>query len=203
MLFSKLLSEASQRHNTCNKYLMKIVGKLLIAPPAVKGTFWHKTVIAVTEHHAQGSVGFVLNRRSQMTVKEFGEQLGVFLNLPGYIYLGGPVNVKSLTFLHTNDWACSNTLRINDHISISSSEDIMPRLAKGDVPSQWRIFLGLCGWGVGQLEGEIAGIPPWKPETSWCLANSNLDLVFSSDNAEQWCNAIDRSGLEFAQSILA
>ena len=65
---------------------MKIVGKLLIAPPAVKGTFWHKTVIAVTEHHAQGSVGFVLNRRSQMTVKEFGEQLGVFLNLPGYIY---------------------------------------------------------------------------------------------------------------------
>jgi len=203
MLFNKLLSEVSLLRNTYNKYLMKIVGKLLIAPPAVKGNFWHKTVIAVTEHHAQGSVGFVLNRRSQMTVKEFGEQLGVHINLPGYIYLGGPVNVKSLTFLHTNDWSCSNTLKINDHISISSSEDIMPRLARGDTPKQWRIFLGLCGWTVGQLEGEISGMPPWKPETSWCLVNSSLDLVFGSDNNDQWCSALDRSGLEFAQNILA
>jgi putative transcriptional regulator len=182
---------------------MHLVGKLIIAPPAVKNNFWHKTVALITENHSHGSVGFVLNKRSQMTVKEFGEQLNFKLDYPGFVYLGGPVNVKSLTFLHTPDWSSTNTLKVTPELSISSAEDILPRLAMGDTPKQWRLFLGLCGWGQGQLEGEIAGIPPWPKETSWCLVKSSQDLCFGSDNKDQWCNALDRSGLEFAQNILA
>lgn len=180
-----------------------IIGNLLIAPPAVKGNFWYKTVIMVTEHHQDGSVGIVLNKRSQMSVVEFGEQLGYNLDLPGFVYLGGPVNVKSLSFLHTNEWRSTNTMRINSEFSLSSADDILPRLAMGDAPKQWRIFLGLCGWSPGQLEGEIKGIAPCNKETSWCTANADADLVFGSDNKDQWCNALDRSGLEFAQNMLA
>lgn len=181
-----------------------LIGNLLIAPPAVKGNFWHKTVIMVTENHRNGSVGLVLNKRSHMSIKEFGEQLNYDIDIPGFVYLGGPINVKSLSFLHTNDWASkTNTMRINNEFSISSAEDILPRMAMGDVPSRWRLFLGMCGWAEGQLAGEIAGIPPHHKETSWCLATSNLDLIFGNDNNEQWCNAIDQSGLEFAQNMLA
>ena len=96
---------------------MNLVGNLLIAPPAVKGNFWYKTVILLTEHHNDGSVGIVLNKRSHMSVVEFGEQLGYDLDLPGFVYLGGPINVKSLSFLHTNDWVCKNTMRINSTVS--------------------------------------------------------------------------------------
>ena len=181
---------------------MNIVGNLLIAPPAVKGNFWYKTVIMITEHHSDGSVGLVLNKRSQMTIKEFGEQLNYDLDLPGYVYLGGPVNVKSLSFLHTNDWASKNTMRVNKEFSVSSADDILPRLAMGDCPRKWRIFLGMCGWSASQLAGEILGNPPWNKETSWCTASADHDIVFESDNKDQWCNALDRSGLEFAQSIL-
>lgn len=181
---------------------MNLIGNLLIAPPAVKGNFWYKTVIMVTEHHAQGSVGIVLNKRSQMSVVEFANQLGFDLDVPGFMYLGGPVNVKSLSFLHTNDWVSKNTHRINDEFSISSADDILPRLAVGDTPSQWRMFLGLCGWSPGQLLGEVRGQAPWKLDTSWCTANADLDIVFGSDNKDQWCSALDQSGLQFAQSIL-
>ena len=80
---------------------MDIIGNLLIAPPAVKGNFWTKTVIVVTEHHVNGSVGLILNRRSQMTVNEFASQLGFHMDVPGFLYLGGPINVKNLSFLHT------------------------------------------------------------------------------------------------------
>jgi putative AlgH/UPF0301 family transcriptional regulator len=73
----------------------------------------------------------------------------------------------------------------------------------GDVPSKWRLFLGMCGWSQNQLLGEIKGIPPWQQETSWCTATADLDIVFESDNKDQWCSALDRSGLEFAQNILA
>ncbi len=182
---------------------MSLVGKLLIAPPAVKGNFWQKTVILVTENYPHGSVGFVLNKRSQMTLTEFGEQLGYKIDTPGYVYLGGPVNVKSLTLLHTNDWTSKNMIKISDELSLSSSEEILPRMAMGDMPRNWRLMLGLCGWGANQLEGEIKGEHPWKQESSWCLARSTEDLVFEMDGNDQWTTSLDKSGLEFAQSFLA
>ena len=179
-----------------------LTGSLLIAPPAVKGNFWYKTVVMVTEHHNDGSIGIVLNKRSSMSIVEFGAQLGYEIDLPGFVYLGGPINVKSLSFLHTNEWKSKNTLRINDEFSLSSADDILPRLAMGDTPKQWRILLGMCGWSPKQLIGEIKGTPPWNQNTSWCTASSSLDVVFGSDNKDQWCNALDRSGLEFAQNSL-
>lgn len=182
---------------------MNLAGKILIAPPAVKGNFWYKTVILVHEHHSQGSVGLVLNKRSQMSVVEFGEQLGYKIDVPGFVYLGGPVNVKSLSFLHSTEWTSKNTMRCGNQFSISSADDILPRMAMGDLPKRWRLFLGMCGWSPNQLAGEIKGISPWTPETSWCTANYDDEIVFGSDNNDQWCSALDRSGLEFAQTMLA
>jgi len=182
---------------------MELIGNLLIAPPAVKSTFWHKSVILLTEHHGQGSVGLVLGRRSDLTVKQFGAQLGFTINQPGHLYVGGPVNNQSLSFLHTNEWVSKNTMQINDKFSVSSAEDILPRMAIGDVPIKWRLFLGMCGWGTGQLMGELKGKAPWNHNTSWCTASADLDLVFDNDGKDQWCQALDRSASEFAQNILA
>jgi putative transcriptional regulator len=181
---------------------MELTGNLLIAPPAVKNNFWHKTVILVTEHHDQGSVGLVLNKRSEMSLPEFGHQLGVQMDLPGFVYVGGPVSPKNLTVLHSNEWTTGNTMRLNKHLSMSSSSDMIIRMAHGDVPEYYRVFLGLAGWGPGQLQNEIDGVAPWKHENSWLLAKSDTDIIFGNDHNDQWCNALDRSGLEFAQSLL-
>lgn len=181
---------------------MNLAGKLLIAPPALKGNFWHKTTILITEHHALGSTGLVLNKPSTTTVSDFGAQLGFRIDAPGFVHIGGPVNNKNLSFLHTNEWVSTNTMRINDEFSLSSAEDIVPRLAIGDRPHRWRIFLGLCGWGPNQLLSEIKGIEPWHPNTSWLTANADLDLVFGLNEKDQWCKAVDHCSLEFAQNIL-
>jgi putative transcriptional regulator len=181
---------------------MELTGNLLIAPPAVKNNFWHKTVILVTEHHAHGSVGLVLNKRSQMSLVEFGSQIGININLPGFVYIGGPVNPKNLTVLHSKEWSSSNTMPINEHFSLSSSNDMIPRIANGDIPEYYRVFLGLSGWAPKQLISEIAGTPPWTHENSWLLTKADKTLVFGTDHNEQWCNALDQCGLEFAQSLL-
>jgi putative transcriptional regulator len=156
----------------------------------------------VTEHHGQGSMGVVLNKRSELSLKSFGEQLGFDLDMPGFVYQGGPVNTKNLSFLHSNEWVSTNTMRINETFSVSSAEDILPRLSMGDKPLHWRIFLGIAGWSPGQLLSEIKGESPWNHSTSWCVASADLDTVFGSDQKEQWCTALDRSGAEFAQNIL-
>jgi putative transcriptional regulator len=181
---------------------MELQRNLLIAPPAIKDSFWTKTVILITEHHADGSLGLVVNKRSEMTVNDFCRQLGFDADLEGYVYVGGPVNRQSLSVLHSSEWSSSNTLRLDSKFSISSDHEILPRLVAGDTPKHWRIMLGLCTWTAGQLDGELKGEAPWPRETAWCTATSDLGILFETDQSEQWCLALDRSGSEFAHNIL-
>jgi putative transcriptional regulator len=182
---------------------MDLSGTLLIAPPKLKSNFWYKSVIFVTEHHANGSMGLILNKRSEMTVSEFSEQVGIArLNIPGYIYLGGPVNIKALSMLHSSEWSCSNTMQINEDFSISSAEDLLVRLGDGDAPRQFRLFLGLCGWAPRQLAEELKGTSQRDHSFSWLTASADYESVFDNDLKDQWNSAVERSGNEFVQSIL-
>lgn len=181
--------------------LNNIVGNLIIAPPSVKGNIWYKTVIMIVEHLSHGSIGMIINKKSDITINELGNRLGIDIDIPGFIYNGGPVNQNSISLIHTNDWSCSNTLRINDTFSISSAKDVLERLAKNDCPCQWRLFYGMCGWAPNQLLSEIKGTPPYSHDTSWCTTSSDLNLVFNKDNKEQWISSLNKSAEDFAKSI--
>lgn len=181
-----------------------LIGNLLIAPPSVKGNFFQKTVVLLTEHHVNGSVGLALNKPSQMTIKEFAKQNGVTIdNVHDFVHIGGPVNVKALTMLHSSEWQCNNTMKINKYFSISSSQEILTRMAMGVVPKQWRIFVGLCGWTKDQLLNEVEGRPPYSHNLSWLTATANSEVVFGLDSQEQWTESIELAGSEFAQNTLA
>lgn len=181
---------------------MNLAGNLIISPPNVRGNFWEKTTIFLTEHHPKGAVGLVLNKRSQMTIKEFALQHNVSLDVVGFVHIGGPVNVKAFTMLHSSEWRCTNTMKINNDFSISSSSDILTNLAMGNCPQRWRLFVGLCGWTTGQLENEIAGNPPYNHSQSWLIASANHDIVFEHDSQTQWTESIELAGAEFVQRIL-
>ncbi len=181
---------------------MKLIGNLIIAPPAVEGNFWEETVCMITEHHGSGSIGIVLNKQSSVSLIELGEQLEVDLDLPGYVYIGGPISQKSLSIIHSPEWISKNTMRINDEFSLSSADDIIPRFSTGDLPEKWRLFVGMCGWRPGQLYDEIKGNPPYHHETSWCTAPSNYDAVFKKSGTEQWIECLEYAAEDFAKNIL-
>ena len=183
--------------------MKNLVGNLLIAPPAVKGNFFQKTVVMLTEHHNNGSIGLVLNKPSQVSIKSFAKQNSVILDLPGVVHIGGPVNSKALTMLHTSDWACDNTMYINEYFSISSSQEILSKMAMGYMPAKWRMFVGLCGWTKGQLASELEGSPPYDRNQSWLTATANHDIVFGFETQTQWTESIELAGSEFAQNLLA
>lgn len=181
--------------------MKNLVGNLLIAPPSINSGFFQKSVILLTEEHASGNVGVALNKASKVSLNDFARYNDVTLDVPGNIYIGGPVNPKALTMIHTADWACSNTMRINDLFSISSSPEIFKYLANGYCPEHWRIFVGLCKWIPGQLLKEINGLPPYTHKSSWLTASADLDIVFETDTDDQWSESIERSGSEFAQNL--
>lgn len=178
-----------------------LVGSLLIAPPSLLGNFFEKTVILVTEDTFSGSMGIVLNKVSKMSLKEFSRKNNAEIDIPGYVYIGGPVNTKALVMVHSNEWSCDNTMQVSDRFSISSSSHMLTRLSMGDFPRQWRLFVGLCSWSRNQLKQELKGIPPYDHDRSWLTASADLHTVFDFDGEDQWVVSIERSGLEFAQNL--
>ena len=118
------------------------------------------------------------------------------------MYGGGPVNMQALTLLHTSEWACENTMKINDEISLSSHQDLLNLIAMGNTPRQWRFILGLCAWIPNQLESEVLGRHGYDHNHSWLLASADVDSIFGLDGNDLWTNSIERSGMEFVQNLL-
>ena len=65
------------------------------------------------------------------------------------------------------------------------------KLSEGRDPGVHRMFVGVCSWAPGQLEGEILGESPWSREHSWLMAPSDKSIIFDYDELEQWQAAVD------------
>jgi len=83
------------------KYLK---GQLLLDSGQLNGSFFQRTVVLICQHDAEGALGLVLNRSS-------GNKLGEMLvaDVPDQLkeqplYLGGPVQLSALSFLHSDDF---------------------------------------------------------------------------------------------------
>src|SRR6056300_246779 len=74
-------------------------GCLLISKPLIGDGFFEQSIVYLTSHDDEGSLGFTLNKSSNLIAQDFIE------NLLGKdtIYYGGPVEQDGLFFLHSFD----------------------------------------------------------------------------------------------------
>lgn len=175
-----------------------LTGKILIAPPTVDEQFWESSVIFVVEQDKNGTVGLVLNKESNMSLEDFGNYCNHELTRPGSVYVGGPSNSKVITMLHSPEWSCNNTLKINNEYAISSSSEILKLIEENKVPKFWKLFVGLATWAPGQLEQEINN----SSTRAWLIADPTYRIVFGKDTKKQWNAAIKQASSEFVQKLL-
>ena len=79
-------------------------GHLLLDGGKLRGSFFHRTVVLICQHDAEGAMGLVLNRASG---KNVGEMIVAAMadNLKKQpLFLGGPVQPQALSFLHTDEF---------------------------------------------------------------------------------------------------
>ena len=79
-------------------------GQLLLDSGMLSGSFFHRTVVLICQHDAEGAFGLVVNRSSDNKV---GEML--VADLPDTLkeqplYLGGPVQPTALSYLHADSF---------------------------------------------------------------------------------------------------
>jgi putative transcriptional regulator len=83
----------------------------------------------------------------------------------------------------------SQTLKINDYLSISSSTEILSAIARDEGPEKYLIALGYSGWGIGQLEREIS-------ENAWLNVPADQQIIFDTPDNLRWETAARQMGID-------
>lgn len=153
-------------------------GKILISEPFLGDIYFKRSIVLITEHNNEGTVGFVLNKPVGVNVTE------VLNNFPGIdapITMGGPVGMDSIYFLHTLGGRIPNSLHVFDNVYWGGDFDYLKKLIeKGEIGNnQIRFFVGYSGWEPKQLDREIS-------ENSWLVANIDSAIVMRNYSEDMW-----------------
>ena len=164
-------------------------GKLLIAEPSIlNDDSFNRSIVLLTEHTENSTVGFILNRPLNYTIKDIIPEIDCdFL-----VYQGGPVEQDNLYFVHKSPDLIPNSIEVSNGIfwggNFDSLKDVL--MNKLIEPSQIRFFLGYSGWSANQLEDEIE-------TNSWFVSENDFSNIFSVDNKSLWKNKLLQRGGEY------
>ena len=169
-----------------SKYLK---GQLLLDSGQLSGSFFQRTVILICQHDAEGAFGLVLNRASgnnlgEMIVADVPDQLK---EQP--LYLGGPVQLSALSYLHSDDFLPEASVMPN--LDLGHSLDSLVELGESfSATKKVKMFAGYAGWSPGQLEDEMK-------RQAWVTHPATLDLVFDAAPGKLWSAILRQKGLKY------
>jgi len=129
-------------------------GLLLVAEPSIIGDVsFNRSVVLLAEHNEEGSVGFILNKPLEYTLKDFISEIDS--TLP--VYNGGPVEQDNLYFIHRIPELIPDSIEISSGIYWGGDfSSVMELLLQHKIDeSQIRFFLGYSGWESTQLNQEL------------------------------------------------
>ena len=161
-------------------------GKILIAEPSILGDdSFNRSVILLSEHNESGSVGFILNKPSQYTIRDLLPEIDSSFK----IYFGGPVSENNLYFVHKVPELIPDSIEITNGIYWAGDFETVQYLLKDNILSKndIRFFLGYSGWSKSQLEDELTS-------TSWLVVENEFKNLFKIGHNNFWKNELIKIG---------
>ena len=161
-------------------------GRVLISEPFLNDTYFKRSVVLLTEHSEEGSVGFVLNKPVNLSVNDV---LADFPEVDADISIGGPVNTNTIHYIHTVGEKIPNSVKVLENLYWGGDFDALKDLlVKGVIQSsQIRFFLGYAGWSPRQLEGELS-------ENAWLVSEMKSEHIMQGSDDNLWKNILEKSG---------
>ena len=170
-----------------------LANHFLIAMPSLADANFARSVTLMCEHSEEGCMGIVINRLTDLRLRDILDQLGITPDKAGHaddlVYLGGPVQNNRGFVLHEPLGKWESTLSVTDQLGVSTSRDILEAIAENRGPEKFIVALGYAGWGAGQLEREIA-------ENSWLSGPANREIIFSLPLEKRWKAAAGLVGVD-------
>ena len=136
-------------------------GMYIKSTAALISSFFEHTTILLVEHNEEGSIGFVTNRSFEKSLHELVE----FNHLKPFPLMdGGPVDRDHLFVLHKRPDIIVGSEQISNGLYLGGNMDqvIEAINTSGANKQEIQLYVGYCGWDVGELEAEVE-------EGSWTL----------------------------------
>ncbi len=157
-----------------------------------EGVF-NKSLIYILSHTPDGAMGLIFNHVvNHIDVKSFfkieDEQLPDN-NIIIPVYLGGPVEHERGFFLHSDDYEENLLLKFQNHLAISSNQQISQDIAAGNGPKNSLFIIGYTSWKAGQLENELK-------ENLWIVMEGDKDFILGGRPEKKWQNALEKVGIK-------
>lgn len=161
-------------------------GSILLAEPLLNDNTFDRTVIVLTEHNEEGSVGFVINKPLEVNVSDAVNYLKADEH---QLYYGGPVQQDNLYFIHSIPDLLPGSIQFTETLYWGGDIEVLKALLeRGDVTKkEIRFFLGYSGWAKEQLNSEIQS-------KSWVVLNDSSIDIIKSNSKTIWREALLEQG---------
>jgi len=165
-------------------------GRILISEPSFNDSIFFKSVVLLTHHNDDESIGLILNQPTKINLNEILNNIPLS-DFP--VYIGGPVAKQSLQFIHTLGSLIPESKKITENIYFGGDFNTILKLMqdKKITKNEIRFFVGYSGWGEDQLNTEIR-------EDSWLVESSKDDLCMQYSTQKLWNKIIRNQKLDYA-----
>jgi putative transcriptional regulator len=166
------------------------VGKILVSEPFLLDSYFKRSVILLGEHSSEGSVGFILNKPTDLVLND---ALDDFPHFDVPLYFGGPVQTDTIHFLHTLGTRLEGSKKILPGIYWGGNLEMLKLLIETNQVNKQdiRFFAGYSGWEPKQLEDELKG-------KTWLVSSCKKEFAFSSNPDELWGQVLRTMGSQYA-----
>lgn len=163
-------------------------GKLLVAAPTLVDPNFARTVVLITEHAEEGTMGIVLNRSAELAVADVVPELaGVAVDET--LFVGGPVQPQAIVLLAEFSDPDAAAWIVAADVGLAAAERDLDDLAAA--VRRGRLYAGYSGWGPGQLEAELE-------IDSWIIEPPLPAELFPDDPESLWSDVLARKGGQYA-----
>ena len=169
-------------------------GKLLVASRGLADPNFAETVVLLVHYDAEGVVGLILNRRTDVPLSRVLEGLKAAKDRSDPVYLGGPVETPAVFALLQSPAKVEGAQHIFGAVYLISTKPLFEQTisARPD-PSGFHVYLGSAGWTNDQLRKEVE-------LGAWFIFPADAGTVFNSDPDSLWPQMIQKTELKLAGS---
>jgi len=155
-------------------------GMFLVAAEKLVDPRFHRGVILLIQHDAQGSAGLVINRTSSLALETILPEDSRLIGQGVTLSYGGPVEAQTLLAL----------VKVRNHQPEPADEVLGSIYVTGvgvlnewpDFVTEviaWRPFIGYTGWAPGQLDLEMQ-------RGDWQVLPADEESVFAAGGEQLW-----------------
>jgi putative transcriptional regulator len=168
-------------------------GHILLASEGLADPNFAESVILIVQYDtAHGTLGLMLNRRTEMPLSRLFPKVKHATADP--VYLGGPVALTTVQALLRQPQKAEQATPILADLYVTGKKELIEKsMAARLGPSHFRLYLGSAGWAPGQLERELE-------QGAWSVLAGRPQIVFDRDPDSLWSRLIQQSHLQIARA---